>query len=70
MTLEEFADKINALKQLPSWDYRKDMIVRVRLDNPSAGPLATTEVSSMYAGSDWDRNSFLICTGDKIYREK
>ena len=68
MTLEEFINKLNALKERPSWEYNKDQIVRVKTNDPSVGPSSTTDVTAIGTGFDWDRNSFLIWCEDKVYK--
>ena len=68
MTLDEFVDKLNALKARPSWEYIKEQTVRVKTNDPSVGPMSTTDVIAINCGSDWDRNSFTIWCEDKIYK--
>ena len=70
MTLEELVDKLNKLKESPSWKYNKDQIVRVRTNNRSMGAVSSSDVVALHCGFDWNRNSFLIYCEDVIYKRK
>lgn len=70
MTIEEFIEKLNQMKSFPSWERNKHQIVKVRLNDPSMGPVSQTTVTGVGFGFDWEANSFLIFCEDKIYKNK
>ena len=45
-----------------------DAFVFVALNEPSVGPIRTTEITELYPGFDWDSGKILITTKDKICR--
>jgi hypothetical protein len=70
MTFRELRDLVNLSdKYIP--EYEKDKImVRVVLDEIGLGPHVTSNIRSANRGIDWDHNSFLLWTEDKICRKK
>lgn len=69
MTLEELAYIIDKIRTLPSWESNKEKLVRVRLKGQvSIGPLASSDVTGMWSGFDWDNKSYFIETTDPLIR--
>lgn len=68
MTLEQFINKLNDLKTLPSWKYHKDDIVCVKTNDPRVGPSSVTLVTSFGSGFDWDKHRFMITCEDTLFK--
>jgi hypothetical protein len=56
MTLEGFIEKLLSLHN----DKSKDDLIVIALEDPSVGPQAVSDISSINPGFDWDKGRIII----------
>lgn len=64
MTLEEMLNHINKIIDLQP--RRKDLEVRIPIQEERVGPMPSVGIKAMHAGIDWDSGSFFLYPTDAL----
>ena len=72
MKFSELRDLINHYDKMQSKNYRQydEREIRIVINRPSVGPIATVGIKSFHQGIDWEHGMFLINADEAIDKKE